>query len=70
MAYHPRQNWNVAGRRRVYTRRDFLQRAAVLGIVVPAMPSILAACADREGSTGGELAVGTPCQPGATATLR
>jgi spermidine/putrescine transport system substrate-binding protein len=63
MAYHPRQNWNVAGRRRVYTRRDFLQRAAVLGIVVPAMPSILAACADREGGGAAELAVGTPANP-------
>lgn len=63
MAYHPRENWNPARRKRVYTRRDFLQRAAVLGIAVPALPSILAACAEREGGEGAELAVGTPANP-------
>ncbi|HEX6287189.1 MAG TPA: spermidine/putrescine ABC transporter substrate-binding protein, partial [Acidimicrobiia bacterium] len=63
MAYHPRENWNPGRRKRVYTRRDFLQRAAVLGIAVPALPSILAACAEREGGEGAELAVGTPANP-------
>lgn len=63
MAYHPRQNWTPAGRRRLYTRRDFLQRAAVLGIAVPVLPSILAACGDRGASEGGELMVGTPSNP-------
>jgi spermidine/putrescine transport system substrate-binding protein len=63
MVYHPRQNWTPAGRRRLYTRRDFLQRAAVLGIAVPVLPSILAACGDRGGSEGGELVVGTPSSP-------
>jgi spermidine/putrescine transport system substrate-binding protein len=63
MVYHPRQNWTPAGRRRLYTRRDFLQRAAVLGIAVPVLPSILAACGDRGGSEGGELLVGTPSNP-------
>jgi spermidine/putrescine transport system substrate-binding protein len=62
MAYHPRENWDP-GRRRVYTRRDFLQRAAVLGIVVPALPSILAACAERDGGESASLAVGTPGSP-------
>lgn len=63
MAYHPRENWNPSHRRRVYTRRDFLQRAVVLGIAVPILPSILAACAERAGSGGGDLAVGTPSDP-------
>jgi len=63
MAYHPRENWNPAHRRRVYTRRDFLQRAAVLGITVPILPSILAACAEREGADTADLAVGTPASP-------
>lgn len=45
MVYHPRENWNPQTRRRVYTRRDFLQRAAVLGITLPVLPSLLAACA-------------------------
>jgi spermidine/putrescine transport system substrate-binding protein len=63
MTYHPRQNWNTSPRRRVYTRRDFLQRAAVLGIVVPVMPSILAACARRDAGEGSELAIGTPSNP-------
>lgn len=63
MTYHPRQNWNVGQRRRVYTRRDFLQRAAVLGIVLPAMPTLLAACMQREDEATAELVVGTPSNP-------
>jgi spermidine/putrescine transport system substrate-binding protein len=63
MVYHPRQNWTPAGRRRLYTRRDFLQRAAVLGIAVPVLPSILAACGDRAGTDGAELVVGIPSNP-------
>ena len=63
MAYHPRQNWNVGRRRRVYTRRDFLQRAAVLGIVLPAMPTLLAACMQREDEATAELVIGTPSNP-------
>lgn len=63
MAYHPRENWNPSRRRRIYTRRDFLQRAAVLGIAIPAFPSILAACADRGAGEGAALAIGTPSSP-------
>ncbi len=63
MAYHPRENWSPQLRRRVYTRRDFLHRAALLGIALPALPSLLAACADREGQEGAELAIGTPAKP-------
>jgi spermidine/putrescine transport system substrate-binding protein len=61
MVYHPRENWNP--RKRVYTRRDFIQRAALLGIALPAVPSLLAACAEREGSEAADLAVGTPANP-------
>jgi spermidine/putrescine transport system substrate-binding protein len=64
MAYHPRENWNPAHRRRVYTRRDFLQRAVVLGVALPALPTILAACGDRGGgSDTADLVVGTPSNP-------
>jgi spermidine/putrescine transport system substrate-binding protein len=63
MAYHPRENWNPAHRHRVYTRRDFLQRAVALGIAVPLLPSILAACGRREGAEGEELVIGTPANP-------
>lgn len=63
MAYHPRENWSPAHRKRVYTRRDFIQRAALLGIAVPALPSLLAACAERDGGEGAELALGTPANP-------
>ena len=63
MTYHPRQNWSGAPRRRIYTRRDFLQRAALLGIAVPVFPSILSACAERSGSEGAALAIGTPGSP-------
>jgi hypothetical protein len=44
MAYHPRENWNPYLHRRLYTRRDFIQRAALLGIALPVLPSLLAAC--------------------------
>lgn len=63
MAYHPRENWNPTLRKRVYTRRDFLQRAAILGIAVPALPSLLAACADRDAEQGVALAIGSPSSP-------
>jgi len=63
MAYHPRENWNPTLRKRVYTRRDFLQRAAILGIAVPALPSLLAACAERDAEDGVDLAIGTPNSP-------
>lgn len=63
MTFHPRENWTPAGRR-VYTRRDFLQRAALLGIAIPVLPSILAACARRDsGSSSTELVIGTPANP-------
>ena len=63
MAYHPRENWIPQNRKRVYTRRDFLQRAALLGIALPALPSLLAACGRREGGATADLAVGTPASP-------
>jgi spermidine/putrescine transport system substrate-binding protein len=63
MVYHPRENWDPRTRKRVYTRRDFLQRAAVLGITLPVLPSLLAACAQREGSATADLAIGTPASP-------
>lgn len=63
MAYHPRENWNPEQRKRIYTRRDFISRAGALGIAVPLMPSLLAACADREQDAGADLAIGTPANP-------
>jgi spermidine/putrescine transport system substrate-binding protein len=63
MAYHPRENWSPQLRKRVFTRRDFLQRAALLGVALPALPSLLAACARRDGGETAELVVGTPANP-------
>lgn len=63
MAYHPRENWNPQPRKRIYTRRDFIARAGALGIAVPLMPSLLAACADRERDGAADLAIGTPASP-------
>jgi spermidine/putrescine transport system substrate-binding protein len=62
MAYHPRENWSPQLRKRVYTRRDFLQRAVILGVALPALPSLLAAC-QREGGDAADLVVGTPANP-------
>jgi spermidine/putrescine transport system substrate-binding protein len=63
MAYHPRENWIPTNRRRVYTRRDFLQRSALLGVAATALPGLLAACARRESGDAADLAVGTPQSP-------
>jgi spermidine/putrescine-binding protein len=63
MAYHPRQNWSPARGKRVYTRRDFLQRAALLGIALPALPSLVAACARRDITDTADLMIGTPASP-------
>ncbi|HEY7469647.1 MAG TPA: spermidine/putrescine ABC transporter substrate-binding protein [Acidimicrobiia bacterium] len=63
MTYHPRENRSPTPRRRVYTRRDFVQRAALLGIVLPAFPSLLAACLQREDGDAADLAIGTPASP-------
>jgi spermidine/putrescine transport system substrate-binding protein len=62
VTYHPRQNWN-RGRRPAYTRRDFIQRAALLGIAIPALPGFLASCLRREADEAAELVVGTPANP-------
>jgi spermidine/putrescine transport system substrate-binding protein len=63
MTYHPRENRSPTPRRRVYTRRDFVQRAALLGIVLPAFPSLLAACLQREDGDAADIAIGTPASP-------
>ena len=63
MVYHPRENWNPQTRKRVYTRRDFIQRAAVLGITLPVLPSLLAACGTRDRGEQADLAIGTPSSP-------
>ncbi len=64
MVFHPRENWDPRTGRRIYTRRDFIQRAAALGIVIPGVSSLLAACGD--GASGGSsdgVAIGTPDNP-------
>src|SRR5688500_17126031 len=63
MAYHPRENWIPQNRKRVYTRRDFVQRAALLGIALPVLPSLLAACGDREGQESAGQPIATPASP-------
>ncbi|HLF43441.1 MAG TPA: spermidine/putrescine ABC transporter substrate-binding protein [Acidimicrobiia bacterium] len=63
MVYHPRENWDPQTRKRVYTRRDFIQRAALLSVTLPVLPSLLAACARRDAGDVAELAVGTPANP-------
>lgn len=62
MTYHPRQNWN-RGRRQVYTRRAFLQRATLLGVTGAALPGFLAACLRRESGETADLVIGTPASP-------
>jgi spermidine/putrescine transport system substrate-binding protein len=61
MTFHPRQNWSRG--RRTYTRRDFIQRASLLGISSVALPGLLASCLRREEGETAELVVGTPANP-------
>jgi spermidine/putrescine transport system substrate-binding protein len=61
VAYHPRENWSPG--RRIYTRRQFLWRAGALGISLPALSSLLAACGGGGGGEGSDLVVGTPGNP-------
>lgn len=63
MAFHPRENWHIRRGRRDYTRREFLQRSAALGLLLPGMSALLAACGERTGGGGGEVVIGTPENP-------
>ena len=63
MAFHPRENWDPTSRRRNYSRREFLRMATAMGIVVPGVSSLLAACGAGEVGGSGELAIGTPADP-------
>ncbi len=68
MAYHPRENWNPASRRRLWSRRDVLKRASALGLLLPGMNSLLAACGEGISTpTGSTAAPGTTGAPGSTA---
>lgn len=63
MAFHPRENWHIRQGRRTYTRREFLQRSAALGILLPGVSSILAACGETAGEVGEGVVIGTPSDP-------
>lgn len=60
MVFHPRENRRPI--RRTYTRREFLQRSAAVGILLPGVSSFLAACG-RAGEGAAEVAIGTPSSP-------
>lgn len=62
MVFHPRENWDIRRGRRDYTRREFIQRSAALGVLLPGVSSLLAACGGGEGELG-ELVIGTPTAP-------
>ena len=64
MALHPRDG---SGRRypiRGLTRRDFLLRSAALGVSLPSLSAILAACGGGDDlGDGAEIAIGSPASP-------
>jgi spermidine/putrescine transport system substrate-binding protein len=67
MTFHPRQNWDPIRRRR-WSRRDFLRTSAAVGIGVPSLSALLAACGGDDAATtsgGGtpEVLRGTPTNP-------
>ncbi|MGH8925641.1 MAG: ABC transporter substrate-binding protein [Acidimicrobiia bacterium] len=61
MTFHPRQN----RRRGLLSRREFLRSSAALGLSLPTISSILAACGGGEGSAASEIVIGTPASPAA-----
>lgn len=58
MVYHPRENRRRGG----ITRRDFISRATAMGLSLPALSALLAACTPNEAGTG-DIAIGTPSSP-------
>lgn len=68
MAFHPRENWDRTTGRRALTRREFLWRAGALGLSLPTLSALLAACGD-EGGESVEVLIGSPSKP-ATQPIR
>lgn len=64
MVFHPREGRSPRRPIRGITRRDFLLRASALGVSLPTLSAILAACGggDQVGD-GVEIAIGTPSSP-------
>jgi spermidine/putrescine transport system substrate-binding protein len=63
VAYHPRENWDPRTRRRLYTRRDFLRTAGVIGLAYPTLGALLAACGGGDDAGDVEILIGTPGNP-------
>jgi spermidine/putrescine transport system substrate-binding protein len=59
MVFHPREGRSS----RLLTRRDFLWRSAALGVSLPTLSAILAACGNGGGSSAAEVVIGTPASP-------
>jgi spermidine/putrescine transport system substrate-binding protein len=60
MVFHPRQGRGRSG----LTRRDFLLRSAALGVSLPTLSAILAACGGGDDlGDGAQIAIGTPSSP-------
>lgn len=58
MVFHPRDRNS-----RLWTRREMLWRSAALGLSVPTMSAILAACGGTPGAAAAEILIGTPSNP-------
>ncbi|MGQ0848498.1 MAG: ABC transporter substrate-binding protein [Actinomycetota bacterium] len=58
MTFHPRER-----RRPTMSRREFIWRSAALGVSLPTLSAILAACGDGAGDTATEIVIGTPSNP-------
>ena len=59
MVFHPRERRLRNG----MTRRDFILRSAALGVSLPTLSAILAACGGGDDLGDGEIAIGTPSSP-------
>jgi len=62
VVFHPREGGSPRRPTRGWTRRDFLWRSAAVGVSLPTLSAILAACGGGD-SVAADLAIGTPSSP-------
>lgn len=63
MVFHPRQNYPLNRSPQGMTRRDFITRAAALGLAFPTLSAFLAACGGDEATDAVSLVIGSPSNP-------
>ncbi len=63
MAFHPRQNYHASSKSQGMSRRDFITRAAAMGLAFPTLSAFLAACGDGGATDAVQVVIGSPANP-------